>query len=253
MPEASALYALPHEWSERWGLRRFGFHGLSVAYSLGRARALLGHVPRRMIVCHLGSGCSVTALHEGRSVDTTMGFSPIDGVMMATRSGALDPGLLLHLQARCGVGLDELLDTIQNRSGLLGVSGVSGDLRRVLAAAEAGSARARLSYEAFIWSLRRAVGAMTGALGGADAIVCTGGIGENSEQVRDELAAALGFGGLRLDLERNRSASLDRVISTTDSPISALVIHAREDLVILDEVLRLTGSGDDAHPRARSE
>jgi acetate kinase len=234
MPAAAAGYALPFEWSERWGLRRFGFHGLSVQYSVERARVLLGRTPTRMIVCHLGSGCSITAVADGKSVDTTMGFTPLEGVMMATRSGSVDPGLLLHLQARCGVGVDELGDALANRSGLLGVSGVSGDLRRVLAS---DSPRARLAYDRFVWTLRRAVGAMAGVLDGVDALVFTGGIGENSARVRGDVAAALAFAGLRLEEEPGRAG--DRLISASGSRVAALVVLAREDLVILDEVLRL--------------
>ncbi len=236
LPAAAAGYALPFEWSERFGLRRFGFHGLSVQHSVARAEKLLGRAPEKLIVCHLGSGCSITAVAGGKSLDTTMGFTPLDGVMMATRSGAVDPGLLLHLQARCGVGLDELRDALTARSGLLGVSGVSSDLRRVL---ESDSPRARLAYEEFVWSLKRAVGAMAAVLDGADAIVFTGGVGEHSARVRGDVAAALRFAGLRLD-DRD-GASGDRKISAADSRVAALIIHAREDLVILDEVVRLLG------------
>jgi acetate kinase len=240
MPEAAAGYGLPFEWSERWGLRRYGFHGLSVEYSLGRARDILGKTPRRMIVCHLGSGCSITAVADGRSVDTTMGFTPLEGVMMATRSGSIDPGLLLYLQGRLGIAIAELQATLESRSGLLGVSGVSGDLRQVLAAADGGAARARLAYDRYVWSMRRAVGSMAAVLGGADAVVFTGGVGEHSERVRADVAAALGFVGLRLDDAANRGAAAeDRVISAGDSAIAALVVHAREDLTILDQILRL--------------
>ncbi len=243
LPEAAAGYALPYQWTERWGLRRFGFHGLSVAYALDRTRTLLGTTPRRMIVCHLGSGCSVTALADGRSADTTMGFSPLEGLMMATRSGSVDPGLLLHLQRRCGVGVEELHDALEGRSGLLGVSGLSGDLREVIAAQAAGSARAALAYDRFVLYLRRAVGSMLGVLGGVDAIVFTGGIGENSERVRADVASTLGFAGLRLQPGPPGAAAPDRLISTSDSSIAALVIHAREDLVIFDEVCRLIPAG----------
>ncbi len=242
MPEAATGYALPFEWSERWGLRRFGYHGLSVAYALERTRAMLERTPRRMIVCHLGGGCSVTALSDGKSVDTTMGFSPLDGVMMATRSGALDPGLVLHLQTNCGVGIGELADALQNRSGLLGVSGVSSDVRQVLQAADAGAPRARLAYDRFVLGLRRAVGSMVGVLEGVDAIVFTGGIGENSERVRVEVASALGFAGLSIDADANRAAADDRVISSSESTVVALVVRAREELVILDDAVRLTSS-----------
>lgn len=146
MPEAAAGYGLPFEWTERWGLRRFGFHGLSVAYAVERTTDLLDATPSRLIVCHLGGGCSVTAVKDGRSVETTMGFSPLEGLMMATRSGSVDPGVLLYLQEHCGVGLDELRETLTKRSGLRGVSGISGDLREVLKAADGGSLRAKLAY-----------------------------------------------------------------------------------------------------------
>jgi acetate kinase len=200
-------------------------------------------MPPRMVVCHLGSGCSITAVASGRSVDTTMGFTPLDGVMMATRAGSVDPGLLLHLQERCGVGVEALRDALTRRSGLLGVSGVSADLRQVLAAADAGSARARLAYERFVWSLRRAVGAMAAVLGGVDALVFTGGIGENDGRVRADVAAALAFTGLRLAADEpggapDGAALLDRSIAAADSRVAALLVHAREDLVVLAETLR---------------
>jgi acetate kinase len=249
----AAGYALPFDWSERWELRRFGFHGLSVQYSVERTSSLLGRTPERIIVCHLGSGCSITAVAQGRSVDTTMGFTPLDGVMMATRAGAVDPGLLLHLQAHCGVGLEELGDALANRSGLLGVSGVSGDLREVLAAAHAGVPRAALAYDRFIWALRRAVGAMAGVLDGVDAVVFTGGIGENSARVRADVAAALSFAGLRLQREARPATSDDRLISTRESRVAALLVHAREDLVILAEVARVGRGSDDRASLARGE
>jgi acetate kinase len=242
LPEAAAGYAIPFEWTERWQLRRFGFHGLSVKYSLERVRALLGRTPARLIVCHLGSGCSITAVARGRSIDTTMGFSPLEGVMMGTRSGSVDPGLLLHLLLHRGVGVAELGAVLANRSGLLGVSGVSGDLRRVLAAADANVPRARLAYDRFVWTLRRAVGSMTGVLGGADVVVFTGGIGENSARVRADVSAALAFAGLRLQADAG-PAEGDRLVSAADSRVTALVVHAREDLVILDEVLRRVSTG----------
>lgn len=238
LPAAAAGYALPHAWSERFGLRRFGFHGLSVAYALARTRSLLGATPRRLIVCHLGSGSSVTALDGGVSVDTTMGFSPLEGVVMATRSGSVDAALVLHLQSHCGLSGAQVFEALETRSGLLGISGVSGDLRQVLAAAEAGHERARLAYQSLILSVRRAVGAMLGVLGGVDALVFTGGIGENAAGVRGDVARSLAFAGLRLDAAADAAAG-DRVISAAGSTVSALVIHAREDLMVLDEVLRL--------------
>lgn len=238
LPAAAAGYALPFEWTEKWELRRFGFHGLSVDYSAQRARELTGGVVPRLVVCHLGSGCSVSAVAEGRSVDTTMGFSPLEGLMMGTRCGSVDPGLLLYLQIQHGVTPAEMFDALTTRSGLLGVSGVSADLQEVLSAAEAGSSRAALAYERFVLSARRAVGAMTGVLGGCDVLVFTGGIGENSSRVRLDVASALTFAGAQLDDEKNRSAVCDMDIARRDSGVRILVVRAREDLVILREVLR---------------
>ncbi len=238
LPAAAAGYALPFEWTERWDLRRFGFHGLSVAYSAQRARELTGGVVPRLIVCHLGSGCSVSAVAEERSVDTTMGFSPLEGLMMGTRSGSVDPGLLLYLQLQHGVTAAEMFETLTTRSGLLGVSGVSADLREVLSAAEAGSSRAALAYERFVLSVRRAVGAMTSVLAGLDVLVFTGGIGEHSSRVRRDVASALSFAGTQVDDDKNRAAVPDVDIARRDSDVRILVVRAREDLVILREMLR---------------
>ncbi|HYL71611.1 MAG TPA: acetate/propionate family kinase [Candidatus Dormibacteraeota bacterium] len=238
LPPAAAGYALPHEWTERWELCRFGFHGLSVAYSLERACLLLKATPARLIVCHLGSGSSVTALADGRSIDTSMGFSPLEGVMMATRCGSVDPAVLLYLQEHCGMSVGQLREALEQRSGLLGVSGVSADLRQVLAAADAGVERARLAYQRLILSVRRAVGSMLAVLGGLDALVFTGGIGENSARVRTDVARALAFTGLRLREEQG-AGSADRLLSSPESTVAVLLIHAREDLVVLDEVVRL--------------
>jgi acetate kinase len=239
LPDAAAGYGLPFEWTERWGLRRFGFHGLSVAYAVERTRELLGALPRRLIVCHLGSGCSVTAVEGGRSVDTTMGFSPLEGLMMATRSGSIDPGLMIYLQQHCGVGLDELRETLTKRSGLRGVSGISGDLRQVLDAADRGSSRAQIAYERFVLSIRRALGAMAGVLGGVDAVVFTGGMGENSARVRRDATSALRVAGVELAEDVNASSNADCDIAVPGSRVRVLVVGAREDLAILKEVLRL--------------
>ena len=241
--EAAAGYGLPFEWTERWGLRRFGFHGLSVAYSVRRSGEILGQLPPRLIVCHLGSGCSVTAVAGGHSVDTTMGFTPLEGLLMATRAGSVDAGLLLHLQLQCGVSATELGEALTSRSGWLGVSGVSADLRKVMAAADNGAPRATLAYEQFILSIRRALGAMTGVLGGVDAVVFTGGVGEHSARVRRDAAAALDFAGMQLDAAENESVRSDADISTKDAAVRTLVIAAREDLVVHREVLAVLAGG----------
>jgi len=215
MSEAAAGYGLPAEWTSKWSLRRYGFHGLSVAWSIDWVRRHRGRLPGRVVVAHLGSGCSVTAVRNGESVDTTMGFTPLEGLMMGTRSGSVDPGLLLHLQSRCGVSLLELEDALTNKSGLLGVSGVSGDMRKVIAAADSGNESAALAYERFIVHARRGVGAMAGMLGGVDLLIFTGGIGEHEARVRRDVSAALG------------------------SSVDVLTVRAREDVVVLREVLRL--------------
>lgn len=242
IPEAAATYALPHEWTEQWGLRRFGFHGLSVSYAVERTRALLGATPPRLVVCHLGSGCSVTAVENGRSIDTTMGFTPLEGLMMATRSGSIDPGVLLHLQERCGIGVEELRQTLTTRSGLRGVSGVSGDLRAVLRAGAEGSARARLAYECFLLSARRAVGSMLAVLGGVDGVVFTGGIGENSARVRRDIATGFGFAGIEIARDDRELTGDLADISAPGSRARVLAIQAREDLAILREVSRVAGA-----------
>ena len=241
LPEAAALYPLPWEWTERHGLRRYGFHGLSVSYASRRAAELLGRIPDRLLVCHLGSGCSLTAVAGGRSVDTSMGMTPLEGVMMATRAGSVDPGLLLHLQRRCGIDLDALEDGLQHRSGLLGVSGAGADLRQVLAAADGGSRRAELAYDLFVHSLVRGAGAMIAALGGLDALVLTGGIGEHSARLRGDFLDRLAFAGVRGDGAANQAAagSGDREISPAGAAVRAFTIAAREDLAVLRELLRV--------------
>ena len=236
LSEAAAGYALPAEWTQKWGLQRFGFHGLSVAWSVDWVRRKLGALPARAIVAHLGSGCSVTALKDGRSVDTTMGFTPLEGLMMATRSGSVDPGLLIHLEVRCGISAQMLEDTLMRGSGLLGVSGLSGDMRKIVAAADEGNGAAKLAYDRFILYARRGVGAMAGALGGTDMLIFTGGIGEHEPRVRREIAAALGDG--LLDDARNEAGE-EGTISGSTRPVHVLTVRAREDLVLLHEVQRL--------------
>jgi acetate kinase len=236
LSEAAAGYALPAEWTQKWGLQRFGFHGLSVAWSADWVRRKHGPLPARAIVAHIGSGCSVTALKYGRSVDTTMGFTPLEGLMMSTRSGSVDPGLLIHLEVRCGISAQILEDTLMRGSGLLGVSGLSGDMRKIVAAADEGNAAAKLAYDRFILYARRGVGAMAGALGGADMLIFTGGIGEHEPRVRRDIAAALGAG--LIDAARNESGK-EGTISGSTSPVHVLTVRAREDLVLLHEVQHL--------------
>jgi acetate kinase len=242
LPPAARTYPLPGEWSESWGLRRFGFHGLSVAWSAERASALLERPAAELgiVVAHLGSGCSVTALQGGRSVDTSMGMTPLEGLMMGSRSGSVDPGMLLELLDDRRVSLDELRDALQHRSGLLGVSGVSGDLRRVESAASAGDARAALALEMFVRRAAAGIAAVATSLERLDALVFTAGIGEHAAAVRAAICGRL----RTLDVPavlNPQSDDADQLLSLPGSPVAVLRVEAREDLVIAREVERLLG------------
>jgi len=246
MPDVARTYPLPWDWTATWGLRRFGFHGLSVSYAVERTRELLGVLPARMIVCHLGAGCSVTAVADGRSQSTSMGFTPLEGVMMAQRSGSLDPGLLLYLIDRHKMDPAELDRALNQRSGLLGVSGVSADMRQVLAAADAGHERARLARDMFVDRLVSTIGGMVATFRGLDVLVLTGGIGEHSAYIRQVACNALVYLGLHLDTDLNAAATTDASISLANSAVRVLVIAAREDLAILrivKRVLKWGGAG----------
>ncbi len=237
MPAAAATLALPASWRERWGLRRYGFHGLSHAYVSRRAAELIGGDASelRLVSCHLGAGASLAAVHGGRSVDTTMGFTPLDGLVMATRSGSVDPGLVLWLQTHAGIPAAELGDALEHRSGLSGLAG-TGDMREILARAAAGDARAELAREVYLHRLAGSVAAMTAALGGLDALVFTGGVGENSAEVRSRAAGRLGFLGVRVDEERNAAGTGDRDIGPPDAGVRTLRIAAREDIEMARQV-----------------
>lgn len=234
--DPQALYPLPWDWTQRWHLRRFGFHGLSVEYAVQRVTEILGGLPRRLAVCHLGGGCSVTAVLDGRSVDTSMGFTPLEGLMMSQRSGSIDPGLLLFLARVHGVTASEIDTALNERSGLVGVSGVSADMRDILAARALGNARADLAFDMFIHRLAATIGWLTTSLGGLDALVFSGGIGENSPDVRAATAMRLGYLGVSMSDEANRATDADRTISTHDSHVRLLVIASREDLAVLRAV-----------------
>ena len=240
LPAAAATYALPREWRERWGLRRYGFHGLSHAYAAGRAAEFLGRSPvgLRMVTCHLGAGASLTAIRDGRSVDTTMGFTPLEGLVMATRSGSVDPGMLLWLQTSAGMLAGEIVDGLEHRSGLEGLAGTS-DMKEVLAAIEQGAAEARLALDVYIHRLRAGIASMAASLGGVDCLVFTGGVGENSPVVRERALDGLGFMGLALDPERNHGSG-DREIGRVGGT-HVLVVLAREDLQIAREVRSCLG------------
>jgi acetate kinase len=237
---AAATYAVPAAWRERWGVRRYGFHGLSHAYASRRAAELTG--ARRVVTCHLGAGASLAAVRDGRSVDTTMGFTPLEGLVMATRSGSVDPGLLLWLLQRERLTVDAMAEALEHESGLLALAGTA-DMREVLAGADDEDADARLAFDVYAHRLRAGIAAMAASLGGLDALVFTGGVGERSGPVRAAAAQGLGFVGVALDAARNASAdgTADAEVTAPGAPVRTLVIAAREDVEIAREVRALIG------------
>ena len=238
MPMAAAAYGGPYEWIGQ-GLHRYGFHGISHQWAASRAAELLRRplTELRLVTCHLGGGCSLAAINDGRSVDTTMGFTPLDGLMMATRSGSIDPGLILHL-LRTGTSIDALEELLELHSGLLGLSGISGDLRAVTAARDQGDERARLAIDVFIHRVAAGVGSMAATLDGFDALVFTGGIGEHSPEVRERVCARLTFAGVALDEVANASATGNIDVSAAQAPARVLVVTSCEDLAIAAMAMR---------------
>ncbi len=236
LPAAAALYALPRDWTERFALRRYGFHGLSHAYAVRRAAFLLGRdvTALRIVSCHLGAGASLAAVSSGRSVDTTMGFTPLEGLVMATRSGTVDPGLIIWLLQHGGLGLDVLAASLEQRSGLAGLAGLpdgSGDMRDIHRAADAGDQAARLAIEVYLHRLRREIAAMAAAMNGLDALIFTGGVGEHDPAIRVAAVSGLEFLGVSIDPRRGE-ATADAIISGGSAAAAVLVITAREDIEI---------------------
>jgi acetate kinase len=244
LPAAAATYALPREWNERWGLRRYGFHGLSHAWAVRRAAELAGRelADLRVVSCHLGAGASLAAVRDGVSVDTTMGFTPLAGLVMNTRPGTVDPGLVLWLLEHGHVPLAELGDVLEHQAGLKGLSGTSGDLRDVLAGRARGDRACVLAFDVYVHRLVREAAAMTAATGGLDLLVLTGGVGEHSPEVREALADGLAHLGVAVDDQRNRSTTGDADISATPAAVRTVVVTAREDLEIRRQVLALLGA-----------
>jgi acetate kinase len=237
MSQGAATYALPLSWRERWGLRRFGFHGLSHAYAGRRAAEMLGRSVDglRIVTCHLGAGASLAAVKSGHSVDTTMGFTPLEGLAMATRSGSVDPGLLLWLLERTELSDQEMAHALEHESGMLGLAG-SADMRTVIEAAGDGHVAARLALDVYLHRLRAGIAGMAAAMDGLDAVVWTGGVGENAPTIRAAAADGLGFLGVRVNHDRNHADSGDRDVSADGATIRTLVLTAREDLEIARQV-----------------
>ena len=242
-------YPVPQQWTRDWGVRRFGFHGLSHAYCARRAAEMLGKPLEalRLVICHLGHGCSAAAVKEGRCVDTTMGYTPLEGLMMATRSGSVDPSVILNVQRSHGLTVDQVEKALNRESGLLGVSGVSADMRQVLAAAGAGNQNAQLALEIYAHRVRQAIGALTVTMGGIDALIFTAGIGEHASAVRQSICAGLDCLGLELDAAANASRRPDADIAIEASRARILIVATREDVTMLREVVAVLG-GQESSP-----
>lgn len=243
LPLAAVVYPGPYEWYER-GIQRYGFHGISHQYCAQRTAQLLGRSLEslRLITCHLGNGCSLAAIRNGRSIDTTMGFTPLDGLMMGSRSGSLDPGILVHLLHHQGYTPRQLDETLHQNSGLKGISGQSADMRVILQARAEGHSRAILAFNMYVHRLREYIGAMLAVLGGLDALVFTGGVGEHSPEVRAAACETLGFLKLQLDMYKNAAPGVDQDIAAPGSAVRVLVVQTQEDWLIARQSWLLTRS-----------
>ena len=242
--EAARTYPVPRKWRREWGIRRYGFHGLNHSYCASRAAEIVGRKDLRLVVAHLGNGASMSAVRNGSCVDTSMGFTPLEGLMMGTRSGTIDPGILLYLLRHKGLDVNALDKALNYESGLLGVSGVSSDLRRVLSALPS-NPDARLAVDVYVHRIRQTVGAMAATLGGIDALVFTAGIGEHAPEIRRLVCENLNFLGLELDQRANETCRADADVAVPASAVRILVIAAREDLSIMRETRRLlTSTGE---------
>jgi acetate kinase len=237
---AAYTYAIPTKYTEQ-GIRRYGFHGISHQYCRDRAASILNRKVEdlRLITCHLGNGCSLAAIQNGQSIDTTMGFTPLEGLVMGSRSGSIDAGILIHLLRQPDMDAEKLDRLLNRESGLLGVSGISADLRPVLKAIAEGNQQAQLAFDVYVHSLRSHIGGMLASLGGLDALVFTAGVGENAPTVRAAACAGFEFLGLKLDLDKNNQRLMDVDISTADSLVRVLVIHTQEDWEIARECWHL--------------
>lgn len=240
LPLAAAVYPGPYAWYEQ-GIQRYGFHGISHQYCAQRTAQLLGRnlEDLHLIVCHLGNGCSLSAIRDGHSADTTMGFTPLDGLMMGTRSGAVDPGILVYLLRQEGYTADRLEEILNQQSGLKGISGLTADMRLIQTEAQAGNPRAQLALDIFVHRLRACIGAMLASLDRLDAIVFTAGVGENSPLIRAAACESFRFLGLHIDPVKNEAHPVDVDLATTESAVRVFVIHTQEDWAIAQECWHL--------------
>lgn len=234
MPSVAYTYALPYEYYTQDKVRRYGFHGTSHKYVAGRAAAMLGKPIEelKLISCHLGNGSSITAIDGGKSVDTSMGFTPLAGLPMGTRSGDLDAGILEYLMKKYGYSIDEMLNILNKKSGVLGISGVSSDFRDLEAAAAEGNQQAKLALDSFDYNVKKLIGAYAAAMGGVDAIIFTAGVGENGPDTRANAVAGLEYMGVKLDAEKNNTRGKEVDVSADDTKVRVLVIPTNEELMI---------------------
>jgi len=242
LPKAAQIYPGPYQWYEE-GIKRYGFHGISFQYCSRRASEILQRDLKqvKMVICHLGSGASLCAVREGKSIDTTMGFTPLEGLMMDTRCGSIDPGIILHFLEKKKKNVEEISNELYEKSGLLGVSEISSDMREILEQSEKGNPRATLTLEIYLHCLSSCIGSMIASLNGIDTLVFTAGIGENASYIREKACEAFSFLGIELDKKKNEQPdSNDCILSSSSSKIQVLLIHTKEDLEIARECFRDT-------------
>jgi acetate kinase len=241
MPEKAYLYAIPYEYYEKYSIRKYGFHGTSHSYVSKRTLKVSGLDPKnsKVIVAHLGNGGSISAVLNGKCIDTSMGLTPLEGLIMGTRSGDIDPAVLQYISHKEGKTIDELLNMLNKQSGMLGISGVSSDFRDVKKAEAEGSHRAKVANEAFVYRVAKYIGAYTAAMNGVDAITFTAGVGENDAIIRSQVCEYLGYLGVKIDEEKNKVRAIEQLISTEDSRVKVYIIPTNEELMIARETLAL--------------
>ncbi len=241
MPEEAYIYGLPYEYYEKYKVRRYGFHGTSHSYVSKRAAEILGkdYNSMKTIVCHLGNGASICAVNNGKSVDTSMGLTPLEGLIMGTRSGNIDPAIMEFIAKKENLDMEGVMNVLNKKSGVFGVSGVSSDFRDLEAAAQEGNERAKLAQKVFAYNVVKFIGAYTAAMNGVDTIVFTAGLGENDKKIRSEICSYLGYLGIAIDDEANSARGEETVISTKDSKVTVMVIPTNEELAICRETVAL--------------
>lgn len=245
MPEESFLYSLPYEYYEKFGVRKYGFHGTSHKYVTQRAAELLGRPIEdlRLLSCHLGNGASIAAVEGGKSIDTSMGFTPLAGVTMGTRSGNIDPALIPYIMEKTGQSVEEVLNVLNKKSGMLGLSGFSSDLRDIEQAEEEGNHRAEVALDVFVGRIHKYIGSYAARMKGVDAIIFTAGIGENSSVIRERVLEGLEFMGVYFDAKRNNIRGEEAFINFPHSPVKIIVIPTDEEVMIARDVVRLGNIG----------